>query len=422
MMRRYWILALSTLVLWGCKKEKAPEEVAIVEGTAITAKEFAERYSAYRTATPQRDNILLRKKILENMINEIILMKDIRRQGFDKDSVAAFALEKMRTQVLLILAARSVTVDTMKITEAELTDEFRAYNTKIAARFVYGKSLTEARELKRKIDAGVTFETLAKDHFEDPGLATNGGYLGYFGYGELDPALEKAANALPIGGVSDPVKLSMGYAVVKVENKVMQPLASESDFEQVREKLARSIQERKVMALMTDAAHQASLRLSAQFRQDAIAALLASWPALEATGVVEAPADPSLPAGAPLVDFAGGGWTVGEFLRKLRFTTPGQRREVRTADDLRELIRGLASRDRLIDDARKKGLDTTAEFSATVASKTKEYLLRRWGSSVQDTVGKNGLPEGELLEYFNRNRGLYFVPPERNVAEVLVRT
>src|SRR5438552_2448385 len=47
---------------------------------------------------------------------------------------------------------------------------------------------------------------LAKDNSEDPGSKDSGGELGWVGKGQFVKAFEDAANALPIGAISDPVK------------------------------------------------------------------------------------------------------------------------------------------------------------------------------------------------------------------------
>ena len=67
---------------------------------------------------------------------------------------------------------------------------------------------------------------LAKDNSEDPGSKDSGGELGWVGKGQFVKAFEDAANALPIGAISDPVKSDFGYHVIQVEER--KP-ASEND-------------------------------------------------------------------------------------------------------------------------------------------------------------------------------------------------
>ncbi|TMF25398.1 MAG: hypothetical protein E6I28_09090, partial [Chloroflexi bacterium] len=59
-----------------------------------------------------------------------------------------------------------------------------------------------------------------------PGSKDSGGELGWVGKGQFVKAFEDAANALPIGAISDPVKSDFGYHVIQVEER--KP-ASEND-------------------------------------------------------------------------------------------------------------------------------------------------------------------------------------------------
>lgn len=79
-------------------------------------------------------------------------------------------------------------------------------------------ALNKAKDIKRRLDAGEDFETVAKKYSEGPS-APNGGDLGEFTRGQMVPEFEKAAFALPVGGVSDPVETQFGYHIIQVQEK-----------------------------------------------------------------------------------------------------------------------------------------------------------------------------------------------------------
>ncbi len=65
---------------------------------------------------------------------------------------------------------------------------------------------------------GADFGSLAKEYSEDGNSARNGGDLGYFERGTFDPALESVIFSMDIGQISEPVKSSFGYHVIKLED------------------------------------------------------------------------------------------------------------------------------------------------------------------------------------------------------------
>jgi peptidyl-prolyl cis-trans isomerase D len=73
-------------------------------------------------------------------------------------------------------------------------------------------------DIGRQIEAGASFEEMAKQHSEDPGTARNGGALGFIGKGVMDPDFETAAFALGKGEVSQPVRTRFGFHLVKVND------------------------------------------------------------------------------------------------------------------------------------------------------------------------------------------------------------
>ena len=88
--------------------------------------------------------------------------------------------------------------------------------------------------LKQQIEAGASFEELAREHSEDPGSARQGGSLGSFGRGVMDPAFEDAAFRLALGEVSDPVRSAFGFHLIRVDAIHESRVPS---FEDIRESL-----------------------------------------------------------------------------------------------------------------------------------------------------------------------------------------
>ena len=85
--------------------------------------------------------------------------------------------------------------------------------------------------LKDRIDAGESFEDVARESSDDPGSAPGGGMLGFIERGVMVPAFEEAAFALEPGQLSEPVRSPFGWHLIKV----MAVKASQAaTFEEVR--------------------------------------------------------------------------------------------------------------------------------------------------------------------------------------------
>ncbi len=82
-----------------------------------------------------------------------------------------------------------------------------------------GAVKARAEELLKQVKNGTDFAELAKKNSEDEASAKNGGDLDYFGHGRMIPEFEQVAFALQPGQISDLVKTSYGYHIIKLVDK-----------------------------------------------------------------------------------------------------------------------------------------------------------------------------------------------------------
>lgn len=103
------------------------------------------------------------------------------------------------------------------------------------------KALQRIKEIQAKAKKGVSFQSLAKKYSEGPSAPT-GGDLGWFGHGAMVQPFEKAAFALKKGAISEPVRTSFGWHLIKVEDRKE---ARQFKLEEVKEKVRATIAEDK---------------------------------------------------------------------------------------------------------------------------------------------------------------------------------
>jgi hypothetical protein len=98
------------------------------------------------------------------------------------------------------------------------------------------EALAKATEIRQKIVQGADFADLARTESNDSSSSQKGGDLGFLKRGQTVPSFEEAAFALPTGELSQPVKTTYGYHLIKVEER--KPTKT---FEELRPELERNL-------------------------------------------------------------------------------------------------------------------------------------------------------------------------------------
>ncbi|MEO8595933.1 MAG: peptidylprolyl isomerase [Candidatus Solibacter sp.] len=81
------------------------------------------------------------------------------------------------------------------------------------------EALAKVKELRQKIVDGAGFAELAREESNDQASSTKGGELGFLQRGQTMPSFEDALFALKEGELSEPVKTSYGYHLIKVTER-----------------------------------------------------------------------------------------------------------------------------------------------------------------------------------------------------------
>jgi peptidyl-prolyl cis-trans isomerase SurA len=267
MPRQIALLALPSLLLAAPAPADILERIiAKVNGEIITQSEFQSRQLAAAQAAhidPDKVGAFLRDnnaKILQEAVDDLLLVqraeeaglhlrpeyiKDVidgikkenniasdeqlqeqlRREGMSLDDLKR-NIERsiLRRQILTRDLESKTTITDAEARadyEAHLSDYHRPASVKlqeILVRAEGGGALAKAKEIVARARAGEDFATLAKQNSAAPSRAA-GGDLGKIVRGEMNPELEKAAFALPPGGVSEPIPSGEDYRVLKVTEK-----------------------------------------------------------------------------------------------------------------------------------------------------------------------------------------------------------
>ncbi|WP_422360817.1 peptidylprolyl isomerase [Reichenbachiella sp.] len=81
------------------------------------------------------------------------------------------------------------------------------------------KAYNKALDIKKRIEGGEDFATLAARESDDPSAKQNGGYLGYFSALQMVYPFENAVYESATGSIVGPVKTRFGYHIIEVKEK-----------------------------------------------------------------------------------------------------------------------------------------------------------------------------------------------------------
>ncbi|MFN4263257.1 MAG: SurA N-terminal domain-containing protein [Thioalkalivibrionaceae bacterium] len=196
----------------------------------------------------------------------------VRLQGFsarpeavaeaitDREIEAAYAeraeslREPARLRVAYLMLDPAVLDDTLEVSDADVREhyelsrarftepEYRAVRQILVADALHDDAQARARELRSRIDGGEDFAEVAREYSDDEVSARRGGQLGEVARGELSDRLDTVVFSLPVGLVSQPIRVERGFAIVEVTEVTP---ASVQPFEQVRDEVAADLRDRR---------------------------------------------------------------------------------------------------------------------------------------------------------------------------------
>ncbi|CAN5713867.1 peptidylprolyl isomerase [soil metagenome] len=117
-------------------------------------------------------------------------------------------------------------------------------------------------DLAAQLAQGADFRVLATEQSDDTAAAAQGGSLGCQARGNLVPAFEEAAYALPIGQISEPVETDFGFHLILVEDR------RELPFEEVQEEVLATLDAERVpvfAAFVNDVTCQAEVDVNPRY-------------------------------------------------------------------------------------------------------------------------------------------------------------
>ncbi|MEC5240812.1 peptidylprolyl isomerase PrsA [Bacillus mycoides] len=235
---------ISILMLSACGQKNDSATIATTTNSTITKSDFEkqlkDRYGKDTLYEMVAQDVITKKyKVSDDAVDkEVEKAKDQYGEQF-KATLENNRLkdeEDFKNQIKFKLALNEAIKQS--VTEKDVKDH---YKPEIKASHILVSNENEAKEIKKKLDTGTSFEELAKQESQDLASKDNGGDLGYFGAGKMTPEFEKAAYKLKPGQISNPVKSPNGYHIIKLtDKKDLQP------YDKVKDSIRKDLEEERL--------------------------------------------------------------------------------------------------------------------------------------------------------------------------------
>jgi parvulin-like peptidyl-prolyl isomerase len=386
--------------------------VADVGAYKISLHQFKEAYDQYLESPSAKDNFIFRKSILNNIINGMLLYNYDSNEKVFSDPVYIEELKENRVRTILAYLKDQEIYAKITVTEQEIREAFSRVNEKLAARHLFAKTEKEANNLYELLKIGVDFGTLAKQVFTDSVLQNNGGYLGYFTWGDMDPAFEDAAFSLKAGEISKPVKTAYGYSIIKLEDRISNPLLTESQFQNRKSHLESVIRLRKKDPAEKEYIKSIFDETKLKFNNDILKEILAK---LNNKKDIEADNFNTMPQ--ECVKYWNRIYSRVEIERKILDLPSYHRNKIISIETLQQAIKGILLNDTLFNIAKSKGYDTVQ----VVLDRIDKYNMNTFlEHKMKEIVSKAQLPDSVVFSYYKKNINSFSTEPELNLQEILI--
>ncbi|HYN00788.1 MAG TPA: peptidyl-prolyl cis-trans isomerase [Aestuariivirgaceae bacterium] len=261
-MRILTLLAVSALAFVNTWPARAQDKVIIViNGHEIKTSEVeiaAEDIALQLGDLPAK---LRYPFLIEYLVERHLLAQAAVKQGVAeteeyKQRLAFYQAKALRDAYFNATIKPSVTDEEVKAAYDKEASKVKV-SERVRARHILVQTEKEAKDVLARLNKGEKFEDIAKQVSLD-GSKDYGGDLGYFSAEEMVPEFSKAAFALKIGDISEPVKTDYGWHVIKLEDRKQ---GGAQPFDQVKAGIKAVLMRKKVQEAVSELRKQAKIEI-----------------------------------------------------------------------------------------------------------------------------------------------------------------
>jgi len=209
--------------IFACEKSKDKSNViAIVGEESLTMDELMNQIPAYIRS--DISSVVIREFVLR-WINDQVLYQEAKARKIDEKPEVQHEFEMLKRDLLINKLIESTLESDINVSNEEIQAYYDANNEgfilsedMVHAYHVLVKSQEEAREVRRRLRGGESFESVTKFTTDDS-LAMDEWDLGYFTKDEVIPEISSVVFKMAVNALSFPIKSDFGYHIVKLVDR-----------------------------------------------------------------------------------------------------------------------------------------------------------------------------------------------------------
>ena len=358
------------------------EELALVNGNEITLNDFLPKYKKFLSKTHQNDNLSNRYAFLNSMIDESIILEHAKIIGLDSETEMLHQKEKIHDQLLLNEYYDTKIMNKIEIADNELRQLFKHYKTRLHVRHLYAPDLETIKDMAEQIRSGVSWDSLARICFEDSILKNNGGDLGWYKMGELDPAFEITAFELSDGEISEPIKTRKGFSLIQVLEREKDIFLTEQDYQLNKEWLKHMAIRYKRLPFLREFTDNILTGLDVQFNKNGLNELLDELLMNKEKRAIYSDS-PVLKLHNKKI------LTLDDCMQYFSTLSDRQFERINSIETLKSVLSGILVRNEMIKDAKDLHLDRSRSFQDTFKQEYTSLILRKTVGQIEPSQGVN---------------------------------
>lgn len=410
-------LSLAVTLATGCSRQDKDPNLVTVGDHSIKLSNYVSAWQGLPDPSkPDVSTPEARMNFLNDLINKEVMELEARRRQPDMDEAQRrrmhrFAETQLMNQLTEVEINRKI-----KVEDAEIRPVWNRMDREFHARHILVPTAEQALDLRKQLEAGTSFEELARANSKDPDNATRGGDLGWVKAGVMVQPFEEALFELEVGEMSPPVQTRFGWHLIKVDEK---RTAERPEFEAVKEQVYMLLLQQRSLARQEEFQKELNEKSKPQNQLEAIQLIDKKYyfevPAAQANdpyALLNAnrttPAFTREELAMPVIKFADRpDFTIQNFSEQLSWMPPGLWPSGKGLDEIESLLRQMTRTKLYRDHALALGLEKSPEYFRTIQKKESEMRVN--GLYYNKVLGVINLTDADKRNYFDQNQQNYRV-------------